>query len=302
MAASSLLKAFLEKEKLKSARDKFFERAFPPELRRRVERALPPVNSAGFDPWGLHPETVVRAAYALAPLYRNYFRVETSGIDRVPPGRVMLIANHGGQIPVDGLMVALSLLLDAEPPRIVRAMVERWVPTVPWISSFFLRAGEIVGHPQNCRELLRADQAVLVFPEGVRGSGKLFKDRYRLQRFGTGFARLALEASAPVVPVALIGTEEAYPGIMNLKPVARLLGAPYFPVTPFFPILGPLGMLPVPAKITIRFGEPLRLEGAADDPEERIERQVERVKEALRAEIREGLKLRGEAILTGAAR
>ncbi len=274
----------------------------PPDLDRKLDEALPPVNSAGFDPWGMHPGTVKAAARAFAPLYQHYFRVETQGIENVPAGKCLLIANHGGQIPIDGLMVALAMVLEGKPPRIVRAMVERWVPMVPWISSFFVRVGEIIGHPKNCRELLNAGQAVLVFPEGTRGSGKVFKHRYKLQRFGTGFARLALETGAPIVPVALIGTEEAYPGIYNLKPLAKLFGAPYFPITPFFPLFGPLGMLPVPTKITVRFGAPIQLEGSADAPENEIQRQVDRVKSALQKEIEEGLKLRGDAILTKAAK
>ena len=109
----------------------------PPDLKEKIREALPPVNSSGFDPWGLHPATVTAAASALSPLYKHYFRVETQGIEKVPQGRVLLIANHGGQIPIDGLMVALSMVLEGKPPRIVRAMVERWVPTIPWISSFF---------------------------------------------------------------------------------------------------------------------------------------------------------------------
>lgn len=274
----------------------------PPELNDRLREALPPLNSAGFDPWGLHPGTVKAAASALSPLYKHYFRVETVGIEKVPLGKCLLIGNHGGQVPIDGLMVALSMLLEGQPPRIVRAMVERWIPMVPWISSFFIRVGEIIGHPKNCRELLNAGHTVLVFPEGTRGSGKLYKHAYKLQRFGTGFARLALETGAPVVPVAVIGTEEAYPGIMNLKPLAKLIGAPYFPITPFFPLFGPLGALPLPSKITIRFGDPIQLEGSADAPESEVQRQVERVKTALQAEINEGLKLRGNQILTKAAK
>jgi len=151
----------------------------------------------------------------------------------------------------------------------------------------------------NCRELLEHDQSVLVFPEGVRGSGKLFKDRYQLQRFGTGFMRLALETGAPVIPVAIIGTEETYPSVYNFEALAKAIGAPYFPVTPFFPLLGPLGLLPLPSKVTVRFGKPLYFEGGPDEDEEKIRERVQRVKEALQAEIQEGLKARGEHIFTG---
>jgi 1-acyl-sn-glycerol-3-phosphate acyltransferase len=160
----------------------------------------------------------------------------------------------------------------------------------------------MVGDPDNCRELLEHDQSVLVFPEGVRGSGKLFKDRYQLQRFGTGFMRLALQTRTPIVPVAVIGTEETYPSVYNFEILAKAIGAPYFPVTPFFPLLGPLGLIPLPSKVTIRFGKPLDFEGDANEEEEKIREKVQRVKESLQSEINEGLKARGEHIFTGAAK
>jgi 1-acyl-sn-glycerol-3-phosphate acyltransferase len=200
------------------------------------------------------------------------------------------------------MMAGLALFMDGEPPRIARAMVERWVPTVPFVSTLFTRIGAMVGDPMNCRELLDHDQSVLVFPEGVRGSGKLFKDRYQLQRFGTGFMRLALETKSPIVPVAIIGTEETYPSVYNFEVLAKILGAPYFPITPFFPLLGPLGLIPLPSKVTVRFGEPLSFEGDPKEDEEKIREKVQRVKETLQSEINEGLRIRGEHIFTGAAK
>jgi len=192
--------------------------------------------------------------------------------------------------------------MEGEPPRIARAMVERWVPTVPFVSSLFTRIGAIVGDPMNCRELLLHDQSVLIFPEGVRGSGKLFKHRYQLQRFGTGFMRLALEANAPIVPVAVIGTEETYPSVYNFEKLAKMVGAPYFPVTPFFPLLGPLGLLPLPSKVTVRFGAPIYFEGDHKEPEEQIREKVQKVKDALQNEINLGLEIRGENVFTGSAK
>jgi 1-acyl-sn-glycerol-3-phosphate acyltransferase len=200
------------------------------------------------------------------------------------------------------MMAGLALFMDGEPPRVARAMVERWVPTVPFVSSLFTRIGAMVGDPNNCRELLEHDQSVLVFPEGVRGSGKLFKDRYQLQRFGTGFMRLALETKTPIVPVAVIGTEETYPSVYNFEALAKAIGAPYFPVTPFFPLLGPLGLIPLPSKVTVRFGEPLFFEGDGNEEEDKIREKVQRVKESLQSEINEGLRARGEHIFTGAAK
>lgn len=273
-----------------------------PELEDRIKRLDVELNSAGFDRWGLHPETLKKFAPFIYFLYKKYFRVEAAGLAGIPQGRVLFIGNHGGQIPLDAMMAGLALFMEAEPPRIPRAMVERWVPTVPFVSSLFTRIGAMIGDPENCRELLQHDQSVLVFPEGVRGSGKLFKDRYQLQRFGTGFMRLALESRAPIVPVAIIGTEETYPSVFDFKLLAKVLGAPYFPVTPFFPLLGPLGLLPLPSKITVRFGKPLYFEGNEDDPEDQIREKVQIVKDSLQAEIDQGLEIRGEKVFTKAAR
>ena len=273
-----------------------------PELDDRISRLEVDLNSAGFDRWGLHPETIRKFAPILYFLYQKYFRVETSGIDRIPSGKALFVGNHGGQIPLDAALAGLALFMEAEPPRIARAMVERWVPTVPFVSSLFTRIGAMVGDPMNCRELLLHDQSVLVFPEGVRGSGKLFKERYQLQRFGTGFLRLALEAKAPIIPVAIIGTEETYPSIYNFEALAKVLGAPYFPVTPFFPLLGPLGLLPLPSKVTVRFGTPLYFEGDPSEPEHLIREKVQKVKDALQSEIDLGLDIRGENVFTGSAK
>jgi 1-acyl-sn-glycerol-3-phosphate acyltransferase len=143
---------------------------------------------------------------------------------------------------------------------------------------------------------------VVVFPEGTRGSGKPFQKRYQLERFGTGFIRLALETRTPIVPVGIIGCEEMYPAFLHLKKLARWMGVPYVPITPFFPALGALGALPLPTKVTIRFGQPLRFEGDPDAPDSIIEEMVDEVKTALAAEIREGLRLRDGNVFTGSAR
>jgi 1-acyl-sn-glycerol-3-phosphate acyltransferase len=273
-----------------------------PELDDRISRLQVDLNSAGFDRWGLHPETIRKFAPVLYFLYKKYFRVETAGLENIPAGKTLFVGNHGGQIPLDAAMAGLALFMEGEPPRIARAMVERWVPTVPFVSTLFTRIGAMVGDPMNCRELLMHDQSVLVFPEGVRGSGKLFRDRYQLQRFGTGFMRLALETNAPVVPVAIIGTEETYPSVYNFSALAKMIGAPYFPVTPFFPLLGPLGLLPLPAKVTVRFGKPILFEGDPKESEEKIREKVQILKDALQAEINIGLEKRGENIFTGSGK
>ena len=291
-------------EKLKSIVSKIEQMEIMeiPGLDERLSRLNVELNSAGFDRWGLHPETLRKFAPIMYVLYKKYFRVEATGLENVPEGRVLYIGNHGGQIPLDAMMAGLALLLESEPPRIARAMVERWVPTVPFVSSLFTRIGAMIGDPNNCRELLQHDQSVMVFPEGARGSGKLYKDRYQLQRFGTGFMRLALETNTPIIPVAVIGTEETYPSVFNFEMLAKLIGAPYFPVTPFFPLLGPLGLLPLPAKVTVRFGKPIYFEGKENESEDLIREKVQVVKDALQNEINEGLEKRGDHIFTGSAK
>lgn len=250
------------------------------------------VNSAGFDPWGLHLETAERTVGYAQWAYRNYFKVRVHGIEKVPKGRVLLVPNHGGQLPLDGFFIGLSMVLDSPEPRVVRGMVERWFPTLPFVSTLFTRCGQVVGDPENCVALLERDQTILVFPEGTGGSGKTWWHRYRLQRFGTGFVRIALQTGAPIVPVAVIGAEETYPAVYNAKSLARLMGAPYAPVTPFFPLLGPLGAIPLPVQVDLHFGDPITVSGNYDGADDEIQGEVDRVHDTLQTLIDEGLERR----------
>jgi 1-acyl-sn-glycerol-3-phosphate acyltransferase len=259
------------------------------EVDDRIRKVPTRLNEFGFDPWGLHPETLRQAILPVLLLYRYWFRVETSGIEHVPPGGVLLIANHAGQLPFDATMVATAMLLEADPPRLLRGMAEYWVQQLPFVSEFASRGGAVAGTPETCREMLEAGEAVMVFPEGVRGMNKLYKDRYKLQRFGTGFLRLALEAQVPIVPVAVVGSEEQQPGLANWRGLGRALGMPAFPITPTFPWLGPLGLLPLPVKYRIYFGEPIHFEGSPTDEDAVIEEHVARVREAIEALFARGL-------------
>jgi 1-acyl-sn-glycerol-3-phosphate acyltransferase len=247
----------------------------------RLAKAPVRLNEFGFDPYGMNPETWRRMLLPVVLLYRYYFRVETFGIEHVPAGRVLVIANHAGQLPFDGMLLGSALLLEAEPPRIARAMGEYWIPSLPWVSIAAARTGALVGTPANCVHMLENGECVMVFPEGVRGMNKLYRERYRLQRFGTGFMRLALETRTPIVPVGIVGSEEQQPGLANLARLGRMLGMPAFPITPTFPWLGPLGLLPLPVKYRIHFGEPLHFEGDSSDEDAVIESKVERVKAAI---------------------
>jgi len=251
------------------------------EVEDRLSKVPTRLNDFGFDPWGYSPASMKSSALFAALLYRFYFRAETHDIERVPPGRVLLIANHAGQLPFDGMMISSAMLLEAEPPRVVRAMAEYWVPQLPWVSVLAARGGVLVGTPENCVAMLEVGECVLAHPEGVRGMNKLFSQRYQLQRFGLGFMRLALETDTPIVPVAVIGSEEQQPGFANLEGVGRILGMPAFPITLGFPWLGPLGMLPLPVKYHIYFGEPLHFEGSPTDEDAVVQQKVDLVRKAI---------------------
>ncbi|CAG0989385.1 hypothetical protein MYXO_02309 [Myxococcaceae bacterium] len=255
------------------------------DLEREVDDRLSKIptrlNEFGFDPFGFSPAAVRPSALFAALLHRRYFRTETHDIDRVPRGRVLLIANHAGQLPFDGMMISAAMLLEAEPPRVVRAMAEFWVPQIPWVNIWMARGGVLVGTPENCASMLEAGECVLAFPEGVRGMNKTIDQRYKLQRFGLGFLRLALETDTPIVPVAVVGSEEQQPGLLNFPALGKLLGMPAFPITPTFPWLGPLGLLPLPVKYHLYFGEPLHFDGASTDEDAVIQQKVDEVRRAI---------------------
>lgn len=243
-------------------------------------------NEYGVDPFGFDLDFALAAVAPFLWLYRNYFRVEAHGLEKVPKGRVLLIANHSGQLPLDGAMITVAMLIDAKPARSIRSMVEKWMPTLPYVSTFMARTGQIVGTPENCRRLLSAGEAILVFPEGARGITKLWPQRYQLQEFGLGFMRLALETHTPIVPIAVVGAEEQAMALFDLKPMAKLLGFPAFPITP-------TGLpLPLPSKYHLYFGEPLHFTGRPDDEDAELDKKVHVVKAAIQAMLEQGLRER----------
>lgn len=254
-----------------------------------VDDAPNRVNEFGFDPWGFSPQ-FAKVGYSLGKRFMlPYFRPSVHGIENVPEGRVLLVPNHSGQLPCDGILVALVMMLYGQPPRAVRAMVERAFPSVPFANEVLSRGGAVLGDPVNCRNLLEDEQVILVFPEGARGGGKVYQKRYQLQQFGRGFMRLALSTKTPIVPVGIVGGEESIVSVYNARRLARVLGMPYFPVSPWLPVLGPLAYLPMPVKFHIRFGEPLRFDGPSDDEDAAIDKKVDVVKDAIRREIEIGL-------------
>jgi 1-acyl-sn-glycerol-3-phosphate acyltransferase len=246
-------------------------------------------NEFGFDPFGLSRDSLGGVVRVARWLYRNYFRAESFGVHHIPTsGRAIFVANHSGQLPWDGLVIGAACFLEPAQPRLLRSMVEYFVPTVPFASYLFARWGQITGTPENCRRLLAAEEAVLVFPEGARGISKPFSKRYQLAEFGKGFMRLALEMQAPIVPVAVIGAEEQAPAV-NVKPLARLFRAPSFPIVPYPPFVP---LVPLPVKYRVHFGEPMRFTGDPDDDDDVLDDKAKTVKNTIQSMIHLGLRER----------
>lgn len=235
-----------------------------------IERRLSgdyPVDDFGYD-----PELAREVLLPLAkPLYENYFRVRTYGIERIPStGPAILVGNHSGTIPLDAVMVQYAVANEHPQKRTVRNVAANLAFQMPFMGPLARKTGNAVAHDDDAQELLRRGEILGVFPEGYKGVGKGWRERYKLQRFGRGgFVELALRMRVPVVPVAIVGAEEAYPMIANAKWLAKLFGFPYFPITPTWPLLGPLGAIPLPSRWVIEFGEPIPMddypEDAADD-------------------------------------
>ncbi len=213
----------------------------------------------GFDVFGLHPPSLASAARVAAPLYERYFRVESSGAEHIPPsGPVVLVANHGGVLPIDAVMLCLDVLRHTR--RIPRAITDHFVPRLPIASTLFARLGVVSGTRANVRHLLERGELIAIFPEGVTGPAKRYRDRYQIQSWRVGFAELAIRYSATVIPVAIVGAEESWPLLGKLG--ARVFGAPYLPI--------PASPVPLPARLRLHYGPPINFSypsSAADDPE-----------------------------------
>jgi 1-acyl-sn-glycerol-3-phosphate acyltransferase len=217
-----------------------------------------------------------RYAESLEPLfeflYAVWWRVETTGIERVPDtGPGLIVANHSGVLPYDGIMIKLAVRHEHPARRDCRMLALDMFALLPFLAPMLAKSGAVRAHPENGERLLGKGELVGVFPEGVKGVGKRFKERYKLARFGRGgFIRLALRTGAPVIPCAVVGAEEIHPVVAKADWVGRPFGLPYFPITPTFPALGPLGVVPLPTKWSIDFADPIDLRTygpeAADDP------------------------------------
>jgi 1-acyl-sn-glycerol-3-phosphate acyltransferase len=225
------------------------------------------------DEFGFDAELTDGVFYPLLRLlYQHYFRVECSGIDRLPvDGPALLVGNHSGTLPVDALMLSLAVHDETPAHRHLRLLGADLVFRVPVLSELARKGGATLASNPDAERLLRAGDYVGVFPEGFKGIGKYYRDRYRLQRFGRGgFVSAALRTGTPIVPVAIVGAEEIFPIIGNITPLAKVLGLPYVPITPLFPWFGLLGLLPLPSKWLIQIGEPIPTTGLTDDADDPI--------------------------------
>jgi len=250
------------------------ERLLSQDARLRLEALTQALPAEGaYDSFGLSAGALRSALPFLYALYRLYFRVRSEGHQHIPTdGPAVMVANHGGLLPFDGAMTAVDVFLHTDPPRLARSIVDLWAGTLPFVNVFFARVGQVIGTPENFTALLDEGELVLVFPEGIDGIRKPINQRYQLQRFHVGFIEHALRAQVPIIPVGILGSDDQAPILYDMKPLARLLGLPVAPITPTFPWLGPVGLLPYPVSYRIIYGEPLLLhdrfgpEAAEDAP------------------------------------
>ena len=252
----------------------------------RIERLEVPFNRHGFDPYGVAKKDLGRWFTALAWLYRNYFHVRVHGLEHVPPrGRAMLVGNHSGGVALDGGMIVACCFLELEPPRLAQAMADKFISRLPFASEWAARCGHFTGLPEHAHRLLEDDRLLMVFPEGARGTAKLYPERHSLVAFGPGFVRLAQRTRSPVVPMAFLGGGDAIPTVANSELLGRLVGAPYVPITPY------IVPLPRPVELDIYFSEPIEIPGDGREDDEIIESHVQSVKYRIASLIEQG---RGE--------
>lgn len=245
------------------------------------------------DPWGLDHKVIKSGLKVVWPLYKHYFRVRLFGAEKVKSQPYMIVGNHTGQIAMDATLLYCAFLTEIHPPRVLRGMVERFIPTLPFFGNFFAEGGAVLGDRQNCKYLIENGESLMVFPEGARGIAKNTSDYYQVQEFTKGFYRMALIHHTPIVPCAIIGCEEMYPYVYHPRWLAKRLGIPALPLSASF-LLGPIGVLPLPSPVDIILGDPIELprELEFDSPDKDIEPEVARIQETIQGLIRTGLKNR----------
>ena len=250
-------------------------------------------DESGFDP-DFHANVIMPLTRAL---YRNWFRITMRGVEHVPEnGAALVVANHSGVLPIDAIMLQTGLA-DAHPEhRNLRLLGADLVYAIPGLATLAVKSGHTRAGPAEAARLLATGELVGVFPEGFKGIGKPFRERYQLQRFGRGgFAATAIEAGVPIVPCAIVGAEEIYPMIGNARRLARILGLPYFPVTPLFPWLGPIGAIPLPSNWIIEFLPPVSTDGYPAGDQDAIAELADRIRDTIQQKLHVLVAERGTA-------
>jgi len=248
------------------------------------------------DPWGLNLSKSQKSIKLAHLLYKNYFKVRVIGSENVIDERPLLVVgNHTGQLPYDAMLTSLAFMLEVKPPRILRAMIERFVTSLPFFNTFIAENGAVLGDRSNAYHLLKRGESLLIFPEGVRGVSKSRNEYYELQSFTRGFFRMALKTGVDILPVAIVGAEEFFPFVYHPKKLAKSLGFPAMPLSPFFPgVFGPLGPIPLPSPIDIHFGKIYELpkDLDAEAPDKYIDEHVFEIENIIKDKIDFGLKNR----------
>lgn len=249
------------------------------------------------DEFGMDPVIIRKIKPFFDFLYHKYWRVKTTGINNIPnEGKALIVGNHSGTLPYDGAMLAAAIYNEHPVRNDARFLVENFVYHMPILGSFMYRIGGVRACPENAERLLATDHLVIVFPEGVKGIGKYYKDRYKLQRFGRGgFIKLCIKTKSPLIPVGIVGAEEIHPILFKSNSLAKTIGVPYIPITPTFPMLGLLGMIPLPSKWAIHFGKPISFAKYSPtmlDDEITVHKLSEMVRDKIQQILIEQLKVR----------
>lgn len=237
------------------------------------------------DPWGLNIKTFEKAIKICLPLYEKYFKVRVFGTENIKDKSYIVTSNHSGQIPIDAILVGIAFALDENNPRVLRAMVDRFLVKLPFLGELSSQLGAILGDRKNANYLLQSGESLLVFPEGTKGISKNTSDFYKLQPFPNGFLKIAMQNKTPILPVAVIGAEEFYPYVYNVKFLAKLLKMPSFPITPLFPFMGLLGAIPMPSPVDIYIGKAISPPKNEDD----ILRVKQKTEKSIKEMIESGL-------------
>lgn len=272
--------------------DEYLNTIMPTEISEKIDKIEIPAN----DPFGIRKKYLKILSLCSMFFYYWWNRVDVYGVENVPnKGSALLIANHGGVVPLDAAHIVTSLIMKKEKPRLVRTLVERFLPTLPFIYTFMSRVGQVVGTYENAEIIVDSGELLQIFPEGSKGATKPYYKYYQLEEFNVGFMEIALKKKIPIIPIGVVGSNEQALILFDLKPLAKLLKIPNFPITPFWPLLGPLGLIPLPSKYRIIFGHQMDFseysEEVLEDPE-KVKLLVEEVRSEVKRLIDIGLDMR----------